>query len=59
MSPFEADFDRNSYTDGLDLAGLAQSWLTENDYRDIAPRRTGDNIVNFNDFAIFGIHWNE
>ena len=57
--PFEADFDRNSYTDTLDLAILAQTWLTENAYRDIAPRRTGDNIVNLNDFAIFGIHWNQ
>jgi len=57
--PFETDFDRNSYTDNLDLAILAKTWLTENAYRDIAPRRTGDNIVNFNDFALFGIHWNQ
>jgi PhoPQ-activated pathogenicity-related protein len=56
--PFEADYNRDTFTDGLDLDIFADNWLTENDYRDISPRRgIGDGIINFNDFANFGFHW--
>jgi len=55
--PFEADFNRNQMTDIFDLAILSEVWLTENDYRDIAPRRVGDGIVNLSDFAVMGMHW--
>jgi PhoPQ-activated pathogenicity-related protein len=56
--PYEADFSRDTITNILDLTILADTWLTEDDYRDIAPRRGGgDGIINFNDFANFGVHW--
>ena len=56
--PYEADFNRDTITDIQDLSMLTEVWLTEDDYRDIAPRRGGgDGIINFNDFAIFGLHW--
>ena len=56
--PYEADFNRDTITDIKDLSILTEVWLTENDYRDIAPRRGGgDGIINFNDFANFGLHW--
>jgi len=55
--PFEADFNRDTLTDVLDLVVFNETWLTENDYRDIAPRRTGDGIVNLHDFALLRSHW--
>jgi PhoPQ-activated pathogenicity-related protein len=56
--PYEADFNRDTIADTKDLLILAEVWLTENDYRDIAPRRGGgDGIINFNDFANFSLHW--
>jgi hypothetical protein len=56
--PYEADFNRDTITNTDDLLILADVWLTEDDYRDIAPRRGGgDGIINFKDFANFGMHW--
>ena len=56
--PYEADFNRDTITDAKDLEILADVWLTENDYRDISPRRgPGDGIINFKDFANFSVHW--
>ena len=57
--PFEADFNRDRVTDIFDLAILSRAWLTENDYRDIAPRRGGDGTINFDDFTVMGVHWME
>jgi PhoPQ-activated pathogenicity-related protein len=56
--PYEADFSRDTNTNIYDLIILADAWLTEDDYRDIAPRRGGgDGIIDFKDFANFGVHW--
>jgi len=55
--PFEADFNHDRVTDACDLDIFTNLWLTENAYRDIFPRRTGDGIINFSDFALFGMHW--
>ncbi|MEN6386231.1 MAG: PhoPQ-activated protein PqaA family protein [Phycisphaerales bacterium] len=58
IMPFEADYNRDTFIDNKDLSILANTWLTENDYRDISPRRgIGDGILNFSDFANFSIHW--
>jgi PhoPQ-activated pathogenicity-related protein len=57
--PFEADFSRDRSTDMLDLAIFTEAWLTDNAYRDIAPRRGGDGIVNLPDLAILASHWFE
>jgi PhoPQ-activated pathogenicity-related protein len=57
--PFEADFNRDRATDILDLAILSQVWLTDNAYRDISPRRTGDGTVNLYDLGILALHWME
>ncbi|MFA5292302.1 MAG: PhoPQ-activated protein PqaA family protein [Phycisphaerae bacterium] len=58
MLPYEADFNRDTMTNADDLQILADSWLTENDYREISPRRgVGDGIINFNDFTNFSVHW--
>lgn len=57
LLPYEADFDRDGITDAFDLAILSEVWLTENIYRDIAPRMGGDGIVNFKDFVVFAMHW--
>jgi PhoPQ-activated pathogenicity-related protein len=56
--PYEADFNRDTIADTGDLLILADAWLTEDDYRDIAPRiGIGDRIIDFKDFANFGVHW--
>ncbi|OHB50001.1 MAG: hypothetical protein A2Y10_13785 [Planctomycetes bacterium GWF2_41_51] len=56
--PFEADFNRDTSTDIEDLKILVNSWLTENHYRDISPRRgVGDGIINLKDFTNFSLHW--
>jgi hypothetical protein len=55
--PFEGDFDRDRLTDANDLVILSDLWLMDNDYRDISPRRTGDDMIDFSDFAILGLHW--
>ena len=57
--PFEADFNRDRLTDILDLAILTEFWLSDNTYRDIAPRRGGDGMVNSYDFGVLGQHWME
>ena len=59
MLPFEADFSRDRNTDMLDLTVFTEAWLTDNAYRDIAPRRGGDGIVNLPDLAILASHWLE
>jgi PhoPQ-activated pathogenicity-related protein len=59
MRSYEGDFDRDTITDALDLAVLGDVWLTENVYRDVYPRRSGDGTINFGDFDIFGLHWLE
>ena len=57
--PFEADLNRDRITDVLDLGILSDVWLTDNVYRDIAPRRGGDGIINARDFGLVGLHWME
>lgn len=57
MLPFEADYNRDRATSTLDLAIFSDVWLTDNTYRDIAPRWVGDAIINFYDFGIFASHW--
>jgi len=57
--PFEADFNRDRVIDRRDLMVFCESWLTDNSYRDIWPRRQGDGVVNFSDFALVGTHWSQ
>ncbi len=57
MLPFEADYNRDRITGTPDLAIFSDVWLTDNTYRDIAPRRVGDGTINFYDFGIFASHW--
>jgi hypothetical protein len=57
--PFEGDFDRDTLTDVADLAVLGDAWLTDNAYRDVWPRRTGDGIMDFGDFGVVGLHWRQ
>jgi PhoPQ-activated pathogenicity-related protein len=59
MLPFEGDFNRDTATDFKDISILSQLWLSNDVYRDIAPRRGGDGIVNFYDFAVMAQHWLE
>ncbi len=59
MRPFETDFSRDGTTDLADLAEFTEVWLTSNAYRDIWPRRGGDDWVNLSDLALFGVHWLE
>lgn len=55
--PFEADFNRDRLTDTQDVIILAENWLSDTPYYDILPRRTGDGILNLDDFVAFGLHW--
>lgn len=56
--PFEADYNRDTLTGIDDFKIFADSWLCENEYRDIAPRRgIGDGFINNSDYANFSIHW--
>jgi PhoPQ-activated pathogenicity-related protein len=57
--PFEADLNRDRATDVLDLGILSDVWLTDNVYRDIAPRHGGDGMIDLNDFGLIGLHWME
>ena len=57
VRPFEADFNRDTFVDSFDLLILADVWLSGNVYRDISPRRGGDDIIDMGDFAIFASHW--
>lgn len=59
IRPFETDFSRDRQTDLADLAEFTEVWLTGNAYRDIWPRRGGDDIVSLSDLALFGLHWLE
>ena len=59
MLPYEGDLSRDRMTDILDLAILSDVWLTDNPYMDLVPRRTGDGIVNLDEFALIGRHWLE
>ena len=55
--PFEADLNRDTFSDIFDIAIFSEFWLTDDIYRDIAPRRGGDGIINNKDFAIMALHW--
>lgn len=55
--PFEADFNRDRITGIPDVGILSEVWLTDNSYRDIAPRRGGDGTINLYDFGILAMHW--
>jgi PhoPQ-activated pathogenicity-related protein len=57
--PFEGDLNRDRATDLNDLVILSEFWLGDDAYRDISPRRGGDDIVNFLDFAVLSQHWLE
>ena len=57
--PFETDFSRDRMTNLEDLAIFSRSWMADNAYRDIWPRRGGDDIVDLSDLALFGLHWLE
>ena len=57
--PYEGDFSRDRVTGIADLAILSDVWLTDNGFMDLAPRRTGDGIVNFEEPALLGRHWLE
>lgn len=59
LLPFETDFSRDRMTGLEDLAIFSRSWLDDNAYRDIWPRRGGDDIVDLSDLALFGLHWLE
>jgi len=57
--PFEADLNRDRITDILDMGIFGDVWLSGNVYRDIWPRRGGNGVVDFMDFALSGMHWLE
>ena len=57
--PFETDFSRDRSTNLEDLAIFSRAWLADNAYRDIWPRRGGDDIVDLSDLVLFGLHWLE
>jgi PhoPQ-activated pathogenicity-related protein len=57
--PYEGDLNRDRATGIEDLAILSDAWLTDNGFMDLAPRRTGDGIVNFEELALLGKHWLE
>lgn len=57
--PFEADFTRDRNTDLSDLMILCGVWLQDWPYYDLMPRRTGDAVVNLNDFSVFSQRWME
>lgn len=57
IRPFEADFSRDRAVDILDMLIFAHYWLTDTPYYDIIPRRSGDNILNLEDFIVLGQHW--
>lgn len=56
---FEADLSCDGTTDVLDMAILSDAWLSDNAYRDIAPRRGGDGIIDLDDFGVIGLHRTE
>lgn len=53
----KGDFNGNGQVDSKDMAILANSWLTNEPFADIAPQPDGDGIVNFLDFAYFASLW--
>lgn len=57
VRPYEADFSRDQATGLPDLLIFSESWLTDNAYRDMFPRRGGDGRVDLADLALFGLHW--
>ncbi len=57
--PFEADFTRDRNTNLSDLMILGGVWLQDSPYYDLAPRRTGDGIINLSDFSVLSQHWLE
>ena len=57
VRPFEADLSRDRITDVMDLAILAENWLSITPYYDIMPRRTGDGIINLAEVGVFSLHW--
>ncbi len=59
IRPFEADFNRDRATNTLDFLILAEYWLSDTPYYDIIPRRTGDGLLDLNDFTAFSLHWLE
>jgi hypothetical protein len=59
LCPFETDFTRDRKTDLSDLTMFSDVWLHDSPYYDLIPRRTGDSIINLNDFAVFSQHWLE
>ena len=59
MLPFEADFDHDRFKNASDLQILSNFWLSENQFRDISPRRNRDGIITLEDFAVFSGHWLE
>jgi hypothetical protein len=46
-----------SKTDFEDLAMLADHWLQDGPFVDVAPEPDGDGIINFADFAVLAHYW--
>jgi hypothetical protein len=57
VRPFEADWSRDRATDILDVAILAENWLSVTPYYDVMPRRTGDGVINLGEMSVFALHW--
>jgi PhoPQ-activated pathogenicity-related protein len=57
VRPFETDLSRDRATDLLDVAILAENWLTATAYYDLMPRRNGDGIINLPELGVFSLHW--
>jgi hypothetical protein len=51
------DFDGDSDVDSIDFAILANSWLQNNPFVDIAPSPAGDGIVDIQDLAAMSVNW--
>ena len=59
MRPYEADWTRDGLTDLADVSVLSAYWLSDTQYYDIMPRRTGDGIINLAELSVFSLHWLE
>jgi hypothetical protein len=55
--PYTSDFDGDCAVDFFDFAKLANSWLQNDPFRDVAPPPAGDGIVDIYDLAILCDNW--
>ena len=59
IRPFEADINRDTVTDAVDLMALSDIWLYDVEFYDTYPRRLGDDIIDLSEFSLLSYHWLE